>query len=60
MDEGSKEYDVVLDVLQKYYDALWKMTQRNTEWGIMDQIRLEQMDQLQQAIILWQQHKEKS
>ena len=57
------EYDVVLDTLQKQYDALWKMTQRNMNadlFNIMDQIRLEQCDQLQQAMTLWRKHKEQS
>lgn len=57
------EYDVVLDTLQKQYDALWKMTQRNMNadlFNIMDQIRLEQCDQLKRAMALWRKHKEQS
>lgn len=59
MDEP--DYDVVLDTLQKQYDTLWKMTQRNIDadlFNIMDQIRLEQCNQLQQAMALWCKHKE--
>ena len=53
-DEG---YDVVTDVLQKHYQKLWDMTKGNHEWGIMDHIRLEQMDQLKSAIKLWKESK---
>lgn len=53
-----EEYDVVLDVLQKHHDKLWEMTRRNMQseyigMNIMDDIRLEQMDQLKQAMKLW-------
>lgn len=57
----NENYDVVIDTLQKQYDALWKMTQRNMNadlFNIMDQIRLEQCDQLRQAMALWRKHKE--
>lgn len=52
------DYDVVTDTLQKQYDVLWAMTERNmtsefTGMGIMDDIRLDQMDQLKQAIEMW-------
>lgn len=53
-----QEYDVVLDVLQKHADKLWEMTRRNmtSEYigmGIMDDIRLEQIEQLKEAMELW-------
>lgn len=52
-----KDYDVVLDVLQKYADQLWKITTHNMTsgigMGIMDDIRLEQIDQLKEAMELW-------
>jgi hypothetical protein len=56
------DYDVVIDTLQKQYDILWKMTERNMNsefmsMGIMDDIRLEQMDQLKQAIKMWRDRK---
>jgi len=54
------DYDVVLDVLQKHRDVLWKMTQSNMNidmFNIMDQIRLEQMDQLDKAMKLWKELK---
>ncbi len=52
------DYDVVIDTLQKQYDILWKMTERNMNsefmgMGIMDDIRLEQMAQLKEAIEMW-------
>ena len=53
MDE---EYDVVIDTLQKQRDRLWKMTQSNMNMdmmNVMDDIRLEQISQLEKAIELW-------
>jgi hypothetical protein len=55
------DYDVVIDTLQKQHDILWKMTQQNmnSELGmsLMDDIRFEQMDQLQKAIDMWKDRK---
>lgn len=51
------EYDVVLDVLQKHYDKLWDMTKGYSDWGIMDYIRLEQMNEIKKAMALWKDHK---
>jgi hypothetical protein len=56
------DYDVVIDTLQKQYDILWKMTERNMNseyigMNIMDDIRLEQMDQLKEAIKIWKDRK---
>jgi hypothetical protein len=51
-----EDYDVVLDTLQKQRDILWKMTQSNMNsdsFNIMDQIRLEQIDQLDKAMAMW-------
>lgn len=51
-----QEYDIVLDTLQKQKDALWKMTKSNMEhdlFNIMDQIRLEQIQELNEAIGMW-------
>ena len=53
----TEDYDVVVDVLQQHYNKLWDMTKNSSEWGIMDHIRLEQMEQLKQAINLWKAHK---
>ncbi len=58
-----EEYDVVIDVLQKHRDKLWEMTKRNMQsefigMNIMDDIRLSQMDELDEAIEVWKRHKE--
>lgn len=54
--DEEKDYDVVVDVLQKHRAILWKMTQQNMNaesFNMMDQIRLEQIDQLDKAINMW-------
>jgi hypothetical protein len=59
--EDDKPFDVVVDVLQKHRDKLWKMTQQNMNtmsFNIMDSIRLEQIEQLDEAIALRKQQKE--
>ena len=53
-----QDYDVVLSTLGEKRNLLWKMTQSNMnsefmDMGIMDDIRLEQIDQLDKAIKLW-------
>ncbi len=53
-----KEYDVVIDVLQKHYDKLTKLTMQNMNsdllgLNIMDDIRIEQCSQLKEAMELW-------
>jgi hypothetical protein len=51
------DYDVVIDVLEKHKDKLWKMTKSNMDndmMNIMDDIRLEQISQLEKAIAMWQ------
>ena len=55
------DYDIVIDTLQKQRNILWKMTQQNMNadmFNIMDQIRLEQIDQLDHAIASWKKSKE--
>ena len=55
------DYDVVIDTLQKKIDALWKMTKSNMDndmMNIMDDIRLEQISQLEKAITLWKKRNE--
>jgi hypothetical protein len=54
----SDNYDVVLHTLQKERDLLWSMTERNMNseyvgMGIMDEIRLSQIRQLDIAIRMW-------
>ena len=55
---SEEDYDVVIDVLQKHYDKLWKMCDHHMEWGIMDHIRLEQMHKLKKAMKVWKKHLE--
>jgi hypothetical protein len=53
---NEEDYDVVIDTLQKQRDTLWKMTQQNMNsdmFNIMDQIRLEQIDELEKAMAMW-------
>ena len=60
-DTDEKDYDVVIDALQEKRDRLWKMTQQNMNadmYNIMDQIRLEQIDQLDKAMTSWKKSKE--
>jgi hypothetical protein len=58
------DYDVVVDTLQKQYDKLWEMTraQMDSEYGmsLMDDIRFEQMEQLQEAIDMWKARNERT
>jgi hypothetical protein len=63
MNAYDEEYDVVIDTLQKKIDALWNMTQANMNadmMNIMDDIRLEQIDELKKAIELWKNRNEES
>lgn len=53
----SEEFDVVIKALSDYRKSLWKMTRWSPEWGIMDSIRLEQIDRLDCAIACWNKHK---
>jgi len=56
-----EDYDVVMDTLQKQRDILWNMTQSNMNhdmFNIMDEIRLEQISQLDHAIASWKKSKE--
>jgi len=54
----SDTYDVVLNTLQTEHDELMAMTMRNNfGLGIMDDIRLEQCEQLKEAIEVWKAHK---
>lgn len=58
MDTMDEEFDIVVDTLQKKIDELWKITNSNMSceflgMGIMDDIRLDHIMQLKQAILLW-------
>jgi hypothetical protein len=53
---SEEQYDVVLSTLREKRNLLWKMTESNMNhdlFNIMDQIRLEQIDQLDKAIEMW-------
>ena len=55
-----QDYDVVVDTLEKARVRLWALTRSNMEHGmmnIMDDIRLEHIDQLSKAINMWKDHK---
>jgi hypothetical protein len=59
------DYDVVVDVLQKHYDKLLEMTNRNLTsecigLNIMDDTRIKQMEELKHAMELWLNRKEKN
>ena len=55
------EFDIVINTLQKQHDLLWRMTEQNmnSEFGmsLLDDIRFNQMDQLQPAIDMWKARK---
>lgn len=53
---NSTEYDVVIATLQEKKDKLWKMTQANMNMdmmNLMDDIRLEQIQELNEAMGMW-------
>ena len=56
--EPEEEYDVVIETLQDRIDTLWKMCERNEQWGIMDHIRLEQIEELKNAQKMWKENKQ--
>jgi len=54
------EDDYVLKILEKEYNHLWKLTESNMNLGlmnIMDDIRLEKMDKIKEAIDLLRKRK---
>lgn len=56
---AADDYCVVTDVLTKHRDQLMKMTQQNTQsdmFNIMDQIRLEQVAEIDKCLKMWRQH----
>jgi hypothetical protein len=55
--ENEQEFDPVIDALQERIDVLMKITEGNMRMGminIMDQIRFEHIDKLEEAISLWE------
>ena len=61
---NSEEFDIVINTLQEAKDKLWKITQSNMNmdmFNVMDQIRLEQIQELNEAMgmwLLWKEEKE--
>ena len=58
--DSDHEYNVVLDVLQKHYDVLKDINERNRillGGGVMDQIRFDQMDEIKEAMRWWKERK---
>lgn len=50
------EFDVVIETLEAKKQALWKLTQSNMELGIvniMDDIRTQQIQELNEAMGMW-------
>ena len=51
-----EDYDVVLATIESKINQLWKMTESNMNMGIMnimDDIRIESIEQLKEAAELW-------
>lgn len=52
----NEDYDVVVDVLTKHKNKLWAITQSNMNadmMNLMDDIRLQQIQELNEAIGMW-------
>lgn len=56
--EDDEPYDVVLHVLQEHYNKLEAMDKNTNVFGIMQQIRMEQCYNLQEAMRVWKKYKE--
>lgn len=58
----TEDYDVVVDTLTKHRDLLQQMNNDNARaemFGIMDQIRFNQIDQINECLSVWKKHKQK-
>ena len=53
-----ESYDIVLRVLQERYDKLVDMDKNTEQFGIMQQIRMEQCYNLEKAMRVWKRYKE--
>ena len=53
-----ESYDIVLSVLQERYDKLVDMDKNTEQFGIMQQIRMEQCYNLEKAMRVWKRYKE--
>jgi hypothetical protein len=49
-EDNEPDYDVVLHALQLHRDKLLAMSNSHLEWGIMDQLRMPQIAELDKAI----------
>ena len=57
MSNTEPDYDVVVDTLQKQIDVLWNMIKHNEMmWGIIDHLRMDQIDRLTAAIKVWKEY----
>jgi hypothetical protein len=54
---AERQFDPVIDALQGRIDALWKITEGNMRMrmmNIMDDIRLDHIDKLREAMKMWE------
>lgn len=57
MSEETEDFDIVVDTLQKTIDKFQKMIRDNIRadmFNLMDEIRIEQITQLEKAINMWE------
>ena len=57
MSEETDDFDIVVDTLQKTIDKFQKMIRDNIRadmFNLMDEIRIEQITQLEKAIKMWE------
>jgi hypothetical protein len=60
MSEETEDFDIVVDTLQKTIDKFQKMIRDNIRadmFNLMDEIRIEQITQLEKAIKMWERAK---
>jgi len=57
---NDEDYDVVIDVLKKHIKVLSDMDRGESSFGIMTQIRLEQIGQMNKAIRIWKKYKDEN
>jgi hypothetical protein len=61
IDFPEEPFDIVLYTLQEKIDLFWSITKSNMNtdlFNIMDEIRLEQIDELRKAMELWKNSKQ--
>ena len=57
MSEETEDFDIVVDTLQQTIDKFQKMIRDNIRadmFNVMDEIRIEQITQLEKAIKMWE------